>query len=285
MKKIFKYTGIVAIGVVLLLILAGAGLYYKGGNALDAKYMVATAAIEASTDSSSLARGEHLVNMLGCSDCHGGNLAGRVMIDAPPFLVVASNLTKGKGGVGNVYSTLDYDRAMRNGVRPDGTPLIIMPSKAVHKLADADAAAIIGYIQSLPPVDNELPETMLRPLGRVLAASGQFDVGMEVSPEKPGHGTVPTLDDPLAYGKYSADMICAHCHQANFKGGVPMGPGPVPTDITAYGQIPVDQFLATLRTGKTPGGRELDQEAMPIAIFNHWSDDEIKAVHAYLATL
>jgi len=285
-KKIFKYAGILLLGVVLLLILAGAGLYMRGGSALEAHYVVAPSTLEPATDSLSLAHGARYVDMYGCTDCHGSNLAGKVLIDAPPFLVVASNLTAGDGGVGQRYSALDYDRAIRHGVRPDGTPLVVMPAKAYHHFSDDYAAAIIGYLQSLPPVDNELPETRLNPLGRILAAAGQIDVGAEVTTEATTLAVAPKLADTLAYGKYVADMICAHCHQANFKGGVSTGaPGPVPPDITGYAKMPASKLIETLHTGTTPAGRVLDQTAMPIPAFKHWSDEEIAAVHKYLVSL
>ena len=90
------------------------------------------------------------------------------MEDDPVFgRLVASNLTAGKGGVGGSYSDTDFVRAIRHGVRPDGTPLVLMPAEYYNKYNDEDLGAIIAYIKSLPPVDNELPETMAGPLARL----------------------------------------------------------------------------------------------------------------------
>ncbi|MFN8442810.1 MAG: hypothetical protein U0175_18685 [Caldilineaceae bacterium] len=58
-------------------------------------------------------------------------LSGHTFADAPPFLLVASNLTQGVGGVGGSYSDTDWVRAiraefintLRTGRRPDGTAL------------------------------------------------------------------------------------------------------------------------------------------------------------------
>src|SRR5690606_29903099 len=104
----------------------------------------------------------------GCTDCHGPDLSGGVMVDEPPFRVVASNLTSGRGGIGTSYSEIDLDRVIRHGVRPDGGPVLVMPSSGYNRLSDDDAARIIAYLRSLPPVDNELPRTQVRFLGRIL---------------------------------------------------------------------------------------------------------------------
>jgi hypothetical protein len=48
----------------------------------------------------------------------------------PVFARLASvNLTRGKGGIGQTFSDSDYVRSIRYGVRPDGKPVIFMPSE------------------------------------------------------------------------------------------------------------------------------------------------------------
>src|SRR5690606_27734055 len=120
----------------------GGVMYFVGGAKLGRTYEVQTADLTIPTDSASIARGAHLARTNGCTDCHAANLAGQVFVDAPPFRIVASNLTAGAGGVGGRYSAEDFDRAIRHGLRPDGSPLLIMPSAAFHRLADEDAAAL-----------------------------------------------------------------------------------------------------------------------------------------------
>ncbi|NNE36147.1 MAG: hypothetical protein HKN13_12975 [Rhodothermales bacterium] len=285
MKKILKWGGMILLAIIVVLLLSGTALFVKGGRAAGQQYMVNTGEVVAATDSLAVVHGQRLTTIYGCTDCHGQDLSGRVMIDAPPFRVVASNLTPGLGGIGRNFSTLDFDRAIRNGVRPGGTSLLIMPSKAYHKMADSEAAAIIGYLHSLPPIDNELPATELKPLGRVLAGSGGFDVSSEVSEQAPPNGLAPAVSDQLEFGEYQSKMLCAYCHQNDFKGGVPMGPGPVPSDINPYGKLPVEQFVETMQTGVTPAGKELDGEAMPTKVFKLWTEEELAAVHAFLASL
>lgn len=48
-----------------------------------------------------------------------------------PFArVAATNLTRGRGGVGAAYTDLDWVRSIRHGVLPDSTGAFIMPSEA-----------------------------------------------------------------------------------------------------------------------------------------------------------
>ncbi len=284
MKIILKWIGILMVGLVIVILLSGVAFFVKGGKAITQTFTIATPAIEAATDSVSIARGARLANVLGCVDCHGSKLEGSVMIDAPPFLIVSSNLTPGRGGVGSAYSTADFDHAIRHGIRPDGTPLVFMPSRAFHEIADDEAAAILGYLKSLPPVDNELPKTTFRPLGQILAGAGQIDVTDEVTESDPALTTAPTVEQPLVFGNYRA-MTCKYCHNEDLSGGLSMGPGVVSSDIRSYGKLPVDVFISTLRSGRTPAGRQMDSTYMPYSIFKYWTEEELSAVHAYIASL
>ena len=42
-----------------------------------------------------------------------------------------------------------------------------MPSEAFNKYSDHDLGAIIAYLKTLPPVDNEVPESKVGPIGRI----------------------------------------------------------------------------------------------------------------------
>jgi mono/diheme cytochrome c family protein len=83
---------------------------------------------------------------------------------------------------------------------------------------------------------------------------------------------------------------CRVCHGPDLNGG----PFPDPTiklitpNITPGGEPgfwPEEQFINTIRTGKTPGGHELNPEHMPWKDYRNFQDDELKAIWAYLQTL
>ena len=96
-------------------------------------------------------------------------MEGNIYLDDPAIgKVVASNLTSGKGGVGSAYTDQDWARAIRHGIRPDGTPLLFMPSTEFYFLSDEDLGAVIAYIKSAPPVDHELPPSSVSWTGRVV---------------------------------------------------------------------------------------------------------------------
>ena len=119
--------------VAVLLVLAAscaAVVYALTESRLTQTYEVVAETVMIPTDDASLARGRHVAIISGCVDCHGDNLAGRVFFEnAMIGRFVASNLTAGKGGVGARFSDQDWIRAIRHGVRPDGKPLLVMPSK------------------------------------------------------------------------------------------------------------------------------------------------------------
>ena len=63
-------------------------------------------------------------------------------------------------------------RTIRDGVRPDGSALIFMPSYEYRGIGPDDLGALISWIKSMPPVDTELREQEVGPLGRVLYLTG-----------------------------------------------------------------------------------------------------------------
>lgn len=277
MTRALRWLGMGLAGLVVLVLLLAASAYAVGSSRLGRSYEVQTASLAIPTDSAALARGAHLARINGCVDCHGADLSGTVFVDAPPFRVVASNLTSGRGGVGSRYSAADFDRAIRHGLRPDGTALFIMPSAAFHGLSDDDAAHLIAYVQSVPPVDNELPPTEFRTLGRILSAFA-IDPALEVR-TAPARASAPAVAPSAEYGAYLASVTCAHCHGQDLRGAQPpMADSPPAPDLAGAGRWSFDVFARTLRTGITPDDRQLDPEFMPWSITANMTDDELRAL-------
>ena len=255
-------------------------------------YNIQVASIAIPTDEAAVERGRHLVETIGiCSQCHGDGLRGDILSEDPLFGTLAPpNLTSGVGGIGSVMTDADYVRAIRYGIGRDGESLVIMPSNYFNKITDADLGAIIAYLKSLPPVDNEVPETSLAPLGRVIAllSPGGLLPASEIDHTAP---RPPDLVQGVTaeYGKYLA-TICSVCHGENLSGGsVPWEQGaPLARNLTPKGVLvswSESDFMKTLRTGVTPGGGQLDDEFMPWQRFKLMTDDELKALWAYLKSL
>lgn len=247
-----------------------------------------------SSDSITVTRGAHLARAVGkCVDCHGETLGGKRFIDDPALgLVVASNITTGKGGVLAKYDNAALERVLRHGVKWDGKGARIMPAHEFSYFADDDLAAIIAYVRSVPAVDNELPPTDLKLLARVLNVAGQFPM---LDVERIDHARVSPATMPFAptveYGQYSMRVGgCFACHGETLSGGKIPGVPPewppaanlTPTGLVAY-KSEAD-FVKLLRTGMRPSGSPVNN-VMPWQYAKDLTDDEIHAIWLYLQTV
>jgi mono/diheme cytochrome c family protein len=289
-RSTLKKAAIVVAIVVLLPFIYLAKAYVSTNSRINQAYDVNPVSLSVSYDSATLALGAHLVNIKGCTDCHGADLSGRIFIDDPKLVMLpAPNLTRGKGGIASNYSVEDWVRALRHGINRDGRSLYIMPSYEYVALTEKDLGAIIAYCEQLPPIDNELPEKRLGILGRVLTDLRKVDL---LVAEQIDHNQ-PLLDDievevSEAYGEYLA-VSCTGCHRPNFKGGGPIAPGfPHVPDITSTSRVSQwseDQFFTLLRTGFNPDGKQVANEEMPWEMTKHYTDVEIKALFVYLKSI
>jgi cytochrome c553 len=290
LRRILKFALLGITSILLIVALFYAFVHFSVNKRLDREYAIQPKSISIPTDSASLALGHHLSLVQGCQDCHGADLSGQVMIDDPAIgLVSATNLTTGKGGIGSHYTDEDWLLAMRHGLNQKHQSLLLMPSTEFCKLSDRDLGALIAYCKQVPPVDQELPENELRPLGRMLV---NFDQMKILTAELIDHEYQPPVEvvpaASAAYGQYLA-ASCAGCHGQTFKGLPGKEPGsPDASDITKTGNIgkwTEVQFRQVLRTGNTPEGKSMDPKLMPWEAFRHFSDDEIKALYLYLHNL
>ena len=290
LKKLFKWVGIILGGLVGLLVLTFVVLYFIGTAKVNQKYNVPVETISIPTDAAAIQRGQHLATIDLCKDCHTGNLGGQLYFEVPGLLSIPTpNLTSGAGGVGSFYTDEDWVRAIRHGVAHDGRALFIMPSKSFYYLDDEDLGALIAYLKSLPPVDNELPEKRIEPLGRLMMAVGMFPpLAVDQIAHTSPRPVAPEPGVTAAYGQYLA-RLCTECHGADLN-GAPFGPPgeEIPTpNLTPGGELATwseEDFFTTLRTGMTPEGDQLDME-MPWMYFGQMSDEELKALWLYLQSL
>jgi mono/diheme cytochrome c family protein/cytochrome c553 len=241
-------------------------------------------------DSASLALGAHLSVIKGCQDCHASDLGGRVLVDDPALgLLAPVNLTSGEGGIGKNYTPEDWVRALRHGVGPDGKPLLFMPAHETANMTEKDLAALIAYCTRVQAVNRKPPTHEVSPLGKVLNYFGK----MHMFPvELIDHSFLPPEDMDKSvspeFGEYLA-VSCTGCHYGNFKGGSPQIPNSPPVaDITSTGNLAKwseDSFIQTLKTGKTPEGKVMQNEFMPWQMTKQYTDDELRSLYLYLKNL
>jgi len=296
MKTFLKWFGI-AIGVLVgLLVIAMLGLYGMGQARLNKKYDVPVQMVEIPSDAESLAEGKRIFQYRGCEACHGENLQGLVYLDNPAIgQVVTPNLTSGKGGIGGQLTDEDLIRAIKHGIRPDGTPLLFMPSTEFYFLSDADLGMVLAYIRtrSVPPVDNEMPPSKLSFTGFIvmnIAKTISF-LPAEIIPHDQTPPPAPEPGLTAEYGAYLSQS-CMVCHGPTYSGGaIPGFPAewPAAPNLTSGtgSRLPgwgEDGFITIIRTGENHG-RKINSNYMPWKSYRHMSDDELRAVYMYLMSL
>ncbi len=289
--QIIKWIAI-ALGSLAALGLIGLGsIYWMSNSHINRSIGITPHAVPAAGDSSAIAYGKRLAVVRGCTDCHGDNLAGKLFIDAPMVAkLYSSNLTAGKGGIGGQYTDVDWERAIRHGVGREGQPLIFMPAQEFFYLSDGDLAALVAYLKSLPPVDNELPQSHIGPIARVLYLKGELPlVPAELIDHQKGHPNPPQRGITIEFGRYMA-IGCMGCHGTDFSGGpIPGAPPdwPPAANLTPSGNLKnwnEADFIRAVRTGVKPNGKRF-QPQMPIVALNAMTDDELKAIWLFLKSL
>ncbi|MBI2918837.1 MAG: c-type cytochrome [Chloroflexi bacterium] len=289
MKRVLKWSGIVLGGLLGVVILAALGLLLLGGSRVNRSYNMPVEKLAIPTDAASVQRGQHLAEaVVGCAGCHGSNLAGdKVFEEGPIGRVYAPNITGGQGGVTGAYTDQDWVRAIRHGVSPSGDGLLIMPAEVYQNLSAEDLGAVIAYLKTVPPVDNQVPKPDIRPLGRILVALGAFG---EVVPAQLVDHTAP-LPGSVAtgitteYGRYLVSIAgCQACHGKELSGGQPPEPGsPFAPNLTPGGRLGglSEQAFATLFRARGA----VESEFMPWEEFAKMTDEEIGAIWRYLTSL
>jgi mono/diheme cytochrome c family protein len=297
MNKIVRRTAVSLALLTVGLAIAAGGLYARGGARLARSYDVRVAPIRIPSTADAIERGRHLSEAVAlCAACHGDDLSGAVLFEAPGIATVyAPNLTPGRGGSGGAYTDADFVRAIRHGVNREGRGMLIMHADAYHALGEDDLGAIVAYLKSLAPVDKETPDVHVTPMGRVMLALGLFDSDvMPLIPAETIDHAAPLPQAPLRgatpeYGGYLTRIaLCSMCHGAELRGGPPIEEGAPPApDIALYAKSALwseQQFVATLRTGTTPYGKRLDPEVMPWEVYARMSEEELVAIWRYMAS-
>ena len=271
-------------GLVALILLVVLVSYVVSSVRLRKHYAVTGKAVPIPTDSASLARGRALAMLYGCAGCHTPDLGGQMLIDAFPMARLAtSNLTSGQGGIAGMYKDADWDRAVRHGVRWDGTPLFLMPSHEFNRMTDEEFGRILAYVKTVPPVDRTPATRVLYPMAHVLhVVHGSQLVPAEIIDHTTQRHPQPPAGATLAYGNYLV-AACKFCHGEDL-GGQKVGgePGAPPSPPIGPKGLPSTwtdaQFIQTMHTGVTPEGRKLRNDYMPWQAVGTLGDDELRAL-------
>jgi mono/diheme cytochrome c family protein len=279
-KRLLRWVGIALGCLAVLAIAALAAAYLLSERALRRTYNIPAVQLTIPTDAEAVLEGQRLATVHGCfSGCHGAHAAGHVLFDQPLIgRIVAPNLTSSV----RRYSDAQLAVAIRNGVRPDGRSMLVMPAEVFAPLTDADLVRIIAFLKSLPAVPGPGPDVSLGPIGRIGFALGKFKTAAQLAAEAippPQAG-----DEQAAFGRYLARTSCAQCHGTRLLGDSnPDFTSPTLQVVAAYSP---EAFAQLLTTGIALGGREL-KTMSPWARENlsHLTDGEITALYSYLRAL
>lgn len=258
-----------------------------------------------------LERGHYLVEAVtGCFGCHsthdwslpgapeqaGEKGAGRNMSEEGDFpgTVIAPNITPDPETGAGKWSDDAFARAIREGIGHDGRALFpLMPYQSYRGLSDEDIASVVVYLRSIPAVRNSLPKTELKfPVSRLI-----FGAPHPITNPVPQQ----VISSAVERGAYLTKLAtCDGCHTP-IKGGQPIagmefgGGSPIKTpsgtvssanitpDASGISYYDESLFLQAMRTGQVKA-RKLNP-AMPWYGFSKMTDDDLKAVFAYLRTL
>jgi mono/diheme cytochrome c family protein len=294
MRPLVKWTGWILAGVVGLVLIVGLVLYGLGQSRLNKSYQADPELISIPKNPGSLSEGKRIFRYRGCEACHGQELEGVVYLDNPAIgQVISPNLTSGEGGIGDERTDLDLIRAIRHGVGPDGTPSLFMPSTEFYFLSEQDLGAIIAYIRSKPPVDNQPAPSKLSTTGFIvmnLTREITF-LPAELIPHDQEPPPAPEPGYSPQYGEYLA-LSCPVCHGLGFSGGEIPG---FPPEWPAAGNLTPGRgsrlpnwgeagFIQIIKNGEKHG-RSIHPDYMPWTSYRYMTNLELRAVYAFLTSL
>ena len=255
---------------------------------------------------SSVERGSYLMNtIMTCANCHspkgppaataGKDYSGGLNWDEPPFKVTAPNITTDKEtGIGD-WTDGQIKAMILTGRNPKGVQEAeVMPTKFYPILTSGDLDSIVGYLRTLKPVKNKVPDPIYK-----IALPHHVYPGAEKSYAQ------ADLNDKLKRGFYLATIgHCMECHTPfgasggqDFKDSLGKGgrefPGPwgvsKSRNITSHKTAGVGDWTdAEIKTAITQGKRKDGtplKGPMGYQYYAKMTDADLDAVIAYLRTV
>ncbi|MDN8069001.1 MULTISPECIES: cytochrome c [Burkholderia cepacia complex] len=315
-------TGLIALAVIVVALawIVAAIFGGRGGRAHDAAFET-EAPIDAN-DTALIRRGAYLAVLGDCAACHvakdGKAFVGGLPIATPIGTLYTTNITPDPAtGIGN-YTPGDFERAVRRGIRRDGSPMYpAMPYPSYAHVSDDDVRALYAYfMHGVAPVDSPnrasgipWPLSMRWPL-----TYWRWAFAPKVQPV--AHTDIDSATDAgaahdaalLVRGRYLVEglMHCGSCHTSRGVGlqekalGDADGSGYLSggvidhyvanslrgDDLTGLGRWSQADIVEFLRTGRNPetaafgGMRDVVQHSSQFL-----NDTDLLAVATYLKSL
>jgi len=256
-------------------------------------------------DFSQIEKGRYLATASDCVSCHtvpgsGKPFAGGRPIETPFGNITSANITPDNDtGIG-AWTEAQFNNAVRNGIRPDGSRLYpAMPFTAYTKMSRKDVSAIRAYLMSIDAVHNRVKSNTLPFPFNIRAAMRIWDALYFTKGKfKPD----PQKSAELNRGAFLVEGPghCAACHTPkSFLGGDKSSEylqgsqlqGWVTPNITddktsGLGTWSADDIATYLRTGHNritaatgPMAEEVENSSSKM------TDGDLKAIAAYLKSV
>lgn len=263
-----------------------------------------------------VARGKYLANNVAiCMDCHsardwskfsGPLVAGSLGMGGEyfgpemgfPGKFYAKNLTPTHL---EAWTDGEIFRAITTGVKRDGEVIFpVMPYENYGKMDPQDIRAIIAYLRTLAPIDNEIP-----------ASNADFPMNLILNtiPVEASLGERPDETDQLSYGKYLTNAAsCIVCHTQEAKGklkmelayaggrefkmpsGVLRSQNITPDKETGIGNWTQEDFVKRFKAYSEEGAITKVTETayntiMPWTMYADMKEEDLGAIYTYLKSL
>ena len=265
-----------ALGVLVAIVgVRGAVLYGGSEWTIRRGHSVPLEQVPAFRDAASIAEGGRLAFIFGCRSCHGSEGQGQVLFEAP---WVGRAASPALARVAASHSDAELARAVRHGVRKDGTTLWVMPTNGHNFIADDDMGRLIAWMRSLKPgPKDQLQPMAFAPIGRWMILSGSLPPSLHP-------GTVAEKTRPADVGRYFVDVSCMGCHALDKERPTDDGTQIAPALAPMGAAYDLPAFTHLLRTGIGKSGRDLGlmREIAPREFGRTLTDAEIEAIHDYL---
>jgi cytochrome c553 len=271
MNKLIKWITIVLGGLFMLIAIAGLIMYPVGMKKLNQTYPnIAVETVNVPTDANAVARGKHVATIWACTRCHGDDFSGMVIKNDPlsgmiPLLgtISAPNLTSGNGGLASSYTDMDWVRAIRHGVMPEGEGEVLMFDYST--MSDQDLGDLIAYLKQIPPVDTNYPEMRYGPILPVVSIIGLLTPVAEKIDHSVSRPVDPLPGATVEYGRYLS-AVCTACH-GNLIGSI----------VKNWKQ---DEFIHIFKGGVLSDGKQFGP-TMSSNTFREMTDTELTALWLY----
>lgn len=266
----------------------------------------ATADVAADASAAQVARGAYVARLGDCVGCHtardGPPMAGGRALATPFGPIRSTNVTPDpRTGIGG-YTFEQFDRAVRRGVRADGTNLYpAMPYPSYAKAREEDLRAVFAWLtRAVAPVERTNERAALRwPFGMRWGLSLWNWAFLDTSPFTPDG----RRDAVWNRGAYLVQSLghCGACHtprglalqekatSASDSGGAHFLSGATLDDWRALGlrePRSVEDVALALKTGRSRAGSVSGSMVEVVeSSTQHFTDADRIAIAAYLESL